>query len=183
LAGGQGRAIYNDVDQIYLADPGQLFDLEMGEHGFLSITPRETSVMLLDCARMTGVAGRGRATGAAQAPRGSRDPSMGTTRCVRNARDDSTSPDNRSFCTTRRSTPSRGGRFRATTYQPSRFADVWLELEREKPTRPATTVLLRPAEHHLSGRARSTAGRTAPDLHGASTFPKAQPTCAETCVS
>src|SRR5215471_15950892 len=29
LAGGRGRAIYNDVDQIYLADPGELFDTEM----------------------------------------------------------------------------------------------------------------------------------------------------------
>ena len=29
LAGYQGRAIYNDVDQIYLADPAELFDLDM----------------------------------------------------------------------------------------------------------------------------------------------------------
>ena len=52
LAGGSGRAIYNDVDQIYLADPALLFDLEMGEHGYLAISPEETSVMLIDCARM-----------------------------------------------------------------------------------------------------------------------------------
>ena len=26
IAGGSGRAIYNDVDQVYLADPGELFD-------------------------------------------------------------------------------------------------------------------------------------------------------------
>jgi hypothetical protein len=52
LAGGTGRAIYNDVDQIYLADPALLFDLEMGEHGYLAISAEETSVMLIDCARM-----------------------------------------------------------------------------------------------------------------------------------
>jgi mitochondrial fission protein ELM1 len=55
FAGGQGRAIYNDVDQIYLADPAELFDMDMGDHGFLSITERDTSVMLIDCARMAGV--------------------------------------------------------------------------------------------------------------------------------
>lgn len=52
LAGGTGRAIYNDVDQIYLADPALLFDLEMGSHGYLAISAEETSVMLIDCARM-----------------------------------------------------------------------------------------------------------------------------------
>ncbi len=52
FAGGEGRAIYNDVDQVYLEDPGQLFDLELGEHGYLAISPRDTSVMLMDCARM-----------------------------------------------------------------------------------------------------------------------------------
>ena len=55
FAGGAGRAIYNDVDQVYLADPAELFDMDMGHHGFLSITPRDTSVMLIDCARMTQV--------------------------------------------------------------------------------------------------------------------------------
>jgi hypothetical protein len=52
LAGGAGRAIYNDVDQIYLTDPAELFDLEMGHHGYLAISPKDTSVMLVDCARM-----------------------------------------------------------------------------------------------------------------------------------
>lgn len=55
LAGGAGRAIYNDTDQIYLADPAELFDMPMQGHGFLSIHPRDTSVMLLDCARMARV--------------------------------------------------------------------------------------------------------------------------------
>lgn len=52
LAGGKGRAIFNDVDQIYLADPAELFDLEMNGAGILGVTERETSVMLIDCAKM-----------------------------------------------------------------------------------------------------------------------------------
>lgn len=52
LAGGQGKAIYNDVDQIYLADPALLFDMDMQGHGYLAITPEETSVMLIDCQKM-----------------------------------------------------------------------------------------------------------------------------------
>ena len=55
LAGGSGRAIYNDVDQIYLADPAELFDSDMRGAGLLSIDDRETSVMLLDCAKMIEV--------------------------------------------------------------------------------------------------------------------------------
>lgn len=50
FAGCTGRAIYNDVDQIYLADPGELFDTDMGGHGYLSVNDRDTSVMLIDCA-------------------------------------------------------------------------------------------------------------------------------------
>ena len=52
MGGGKGRAIYNDVDQIYLADPGEMFDLDMGSAGMLGITERETSVMLIDCGKM-----------------------------------------------------------------------------------------------------------------------------------
>jgi hypothetical protein len=55
LAGRQGRAIYNDVDEIYLADPAELFDLPMGEAGYLALTPADTAVMLIDCARMAEV--------------------------------------------------------------------------------------------------------------------------------
>ncbi len=55
FAQGVGRAIYNDVDQIYLADPAELFDTDMGEHGFLAISDTESSVMLLDCARMRSI--------------------------------------------------------------------------------------------------------------------------------
>lgn len=55
LAGEVGRAIYNDVDQIFLDDPARLFDLDMGDKGVLAISPRETSVMLIDCERMAPV--------------------------------------------------------------------------------------------------------------------------------
>ncbi len=52
MAGNKGRAIYNDVDQIYLCDPAELFDMEMDGHGQMCITRRETSVMLLDCDKL-----------------------------------------------------------------------------------------------------------------------------------
>lgn len=52
LAGEQGRAIYNDVDQIYLGDPAELFDLDMGGVGILCVNEGETSVSLIDCAKM-----------------------------------------------------------------------------------------------------------------------------------
>jgi mitochondrial fission protein ELM1 len=52
FAGGTGRAIYNDVDQIYLKDPGELFDLDMGDHGYLAIDPGDISVALFDCEQM-----------------------------------------------------------------------------------------------------------------------------------
>ncbi len=52
FAGGRGRAIYNDVDQIYRADPAELFDLDLGDHGFLALSDRELSVLLIDGQRM-----------------------------------------------------------------------------------------------------------------------------------
>ncbi|MCP5060444.1 MAG: hypothetical protein GY937_27415 [bacterium] len=55
FAGCQGRAIYNDVDQLYLTDPAELFDQELDGHGYLARSARETSVMLFDCARMAEV--------------------------------------------------------------------------------------------------------------------------------
>ena len=51
----QGRAIYNDVDQVWLTDPAELFDRDMGGAGFLSINDQDSSVMLIDCKRMAGV--------------------------------------------------------------------------------------------------------------------------------
>lgn len=55
FCGGAGRAIYNDEDEIYLTDPGVLFDLDLGDAGYLAISDTESSVMLIDCARMDGV--------------------------------------------------------------------------------------------------------------------------------
>ncbi|HVY98588.1 MAG TPA: hypothetical protein VHA35_03745 [Dongiaceae bacterium] len=62
FAGFAGRAIYNDVDQVYLEDPARLFDLEMDGHGFLAVANRtrrrwsfDTSVSLIDCARMAPI--------------------------------------------------------------------------------------------------------------------------------
>jgi len=55
LTGGCGRAIYNDVDQVYLRDPAELFDQDLAGHGYLSINERDTSVMLMDTARMLPV--------------------------------------------------------------------------------------------------------------------------------
>src|SRR5258706_3412918 len=55
FAGAVGKAIYNDVDQIYLADPGEFFDAALAGHGFLALSDRDTSVMLIDCARMAQV--------------------------------------------------------------------------------------------------------------------------------
>lgn len=55
FAGNEGRAIYNDADQIYLKDPALLFDTAMDQAGFLSINDRDTSVMLIDCKRMSQV--------------------------------------------------------------------------------------------------------------------------------
>ena len=51
-AGRTCRAIYNDVDQIYLADPAELFDLDLGTHAYRAVSADDTSVMLLDCERM-----------------------------------------------------------------------------------------------------------------------------------
>jgi uncharacterized protein len=55
FAAGSGKAIYNDVDQVYLGDPGELFDVDLGEHGFLALSDRDTAVTLIDCARMASV--------------------------------------------------------------------------------------------------------------------------------
>src|SRR3546814_16303411 len=43
MAGGTGRAIYNDVDQVYLGDPAELFDIDMEGAGQLCIAERETA--------------------------------------------------------------------------------------------------------------------------------------------
>ena len=55
FTGGSGKAIYNDVDQVYLGDPGELFDSDLGEYGFFALSDQDTAVMLIDCARMASV--------------------------------------------------------------------------------------------------------------------------------
>jgi len=55
MAGGTGRAIYNDVDQIYLADPAELFDRDMDGMAILAIDRKETSVMLMDCGKLAEI--------------------------------------------------------------------------------------------------------------------------------
>lgn len=55
FAGFKGRAIYNDVDQIYLDDPGVLFDQAMTGSGILALNTIDTSVMLIDCAALEGI--------------------------------------------------------------------------------------------------------------------------------
>ena len=55
LAGGVGRAIFNDVDEAYCGDPADLFDTDMGGHGYLATSDSETSVMLIDCERMAPI--------------------------------------------------------------------------------------------------------------------------------
>ena len=55
FSGNCGRAIYNDVDQIYLTDPGELFDHDLQGHGFLTIAPNDSSVMVMDCKKMATV--------------------------------------------------------------------------------------------------------------------------------
>ncbi len=55
LAGCEGRAIFYDVDEAYFGDPADLFDADMGGHGYLATSDPETSVMLIDCERMAPV--------------------------------------------------------------------------------------------------------------------------------
>lgn len=53
FSGNKGKGIYNDVDQIYLSDPAELFDLDMGDAGIAAISVKENSVMLIDCEKMS----------------------------------------------------------------------------------------------------------------------------------
>lgn len=47
--GFKGRAIYNDIDQIYLGDVKDLYEIDMKGAALLSLSTNETSVMLMDC--------------------------------------------------------------------------------------------------------------------------------------
>ncbi len=61
FAGGRGKAIWNDVDQAYLADPAELFDTDMRGCGVLTVPPLsstsllDTAVMLIDCEKMASI--------------------------------------------------------------------------------------------------------------------------------
>src|SRR3546814_19314239 len=58
LAGKAGRAIYNDVDPVYLADPAEPFDMDMQGAGQLCISEREPAVRLLYCANRAPIGQR-----------------------------------------------------------------------------------------------------------------------------
>lgn len=62
----QGRAIYNDVDQIYLDDPGKLFDQPMHNKAVLALDSIDTSVMLMNCAALNGLWSRAKIAEAQQ---------------------------------------------------------------------------------------------------------------------
>jgi mitochondrial fission protein ELM1 len=140
FAGRTGRALYNDVDQVYLADPAELFDADLGGHGFLAVAPDDPSVMLLDCARMSGVwtleAAR-RETKAELIRRALAVPGLyGRLAPEWNARDDEYLAG-RSKClhfTTLHTQPWRPFPERFA-YQASPHADLWLGLEAEADAR------------------------------------------------
>ncbi len=136
LAGAEGRAIYNDEDQIYLTDPGVLFDHEMGEASVLSISDTESSVMLIDCARMARVwtleeaqhawkRALLRKASAATGLRGPLDPGW-------NARDEEFRPGQSHLLhyTTLHTQPWRPFPERFI-YQKGSYTDLWHALERE----------------------------------------------------
>lgn len=69
LAGGQGRAIFNQVNQVYLKDPGLLFDVALAEKEGLRLSATDASVLLLDCDRLASRTGaQAMATNLSQMP-------------------------------------------------------------------------------------------------------------------
>jgi len=140
FAGGAGRAIYNDVDQIYLADPAELFDADLAGHGFLAVAPDDPSVMLLDCARMSAVWSLEAAQRESKAElirRATAPPGLfGRLPAEWNARDDQTPPE-RAKClhyTTLHTQPWRPFPERFV-YQANPRAGAWLALEAEADAR------------------------------------------------
>lgn len=133
---GRGRAIYNDEDEIYLTDPGRLFDLELRSAGYLAISDTESSVMLIDCERMAPVwkleeAQHGwkrtllRKASRATGHRGELDPGW-------NARDEEFVPDRSHLLhyTTLHTQPWRPFPERFV-YQEGAYTQLWHDLERE----------------------------------------------------
>lgn len=136
LAFGRGRAIYNDEDEIYLTDPGRLFDLDLGDRGYLAISDTESSVMLIDCERMASVWSLDEAQHAwkrallrkaskATGHRGDLDPGW-------NARDEEFVPGQSHLLhyTTLHTQPWRPFPERFV-YQEGAYTGLWHELERE----------------------------------------------------
>ncbi len=136
LAGGSGRAIYNDVAQIYLTDPAELFDLDMDDHGYLAVAMIDTSVALMDCARMLPLWNIGTARGRGkraliQAP--AAEPGQwGPLAAGWNARDFEYEAGVSKLLhyTTLHLQPWRPTP-EAYSYHPHPLGDLWFELERE----------------------------------------------------
>ena len=136
FAGGRGRAIYNDEDEIYKTDPGRLFDLDLGSAGYLAISDTESSVMLIDCERMAlvwtlGEAQQGwkrallRKASRETGQRGDLDPGW-------NARDEEFIPGRSHLLhyTTLHTQPWRPFPERFV-YQEGAYTQLWHDLERE----------------------------------------------------
>ena len=176
FAGYRGRAIYNDVDQIYLADPGELFDRDLGDFGYLAVSETDTSVMLMDCEKMGDFwtldeARRRRKYGlinAAQAVAGT----YGVLPPEWNARDEEHAPDRSKLLhyTTIHKQPWRPFPERFY-YQPNPAGDRWFEMEQaadragyepygDAPLREGVTKLERTEGTFLDDIVRDLAERT-----------------------
>lgn len=55
LCEGRGRALYCTVDQVYLADPAELFDFPLGGYGLLGPAAGDGSALLIDCEKLSSV--------------------------------------------------------------------------------------------------------------------------------
>ncbi len=55
LCSGRGRALYCTVDQVYLSDPAELFDLPLDGHALLGPASGDSSALLIDCAKLAPV--------------------------------------------------------------------------------------------------------------------------------
>ncbi len=156
LAGNRGRAIYNDVDQIYLHDPAELFDLDMGEYGVLCIDDRDSSVMLMDCERMSEVWNEERAKRECQHKVFRRMPQerglWGHLPPRWHTRDNEYVPGNSGLLhfTTLHKQPWHPFP-RELKYEPNEVGDVWHELEREADVAGFTPWSKEhPSEHQLA---------------------------------
>ena len=49
---GQGRAIYNDVTQVYFNDPADLFDSDINGSALISMNRQGSNVLLLECGKL-----------------------------------------------------------------------------------------------------------------------------------